>query len=137
MFPNISKQSQDLFKNCLGLPRQLSQNPGLYCRLEVKLGENSNFFQFQTGRPGKFPGKRKSPSIYRRDQRRRKPPEKGMPTPGNHGVGFVALGTSGSSVNSPSSNHQSGSMSFEFCQTTSCPQYSFNTSRLTSFSSLG
>ena len=35
------------------------------------------------GSPGIFPGKRKSPSDYRRDQRRRKPPGKRMPTPGN------------------------------------------------------
>ena len=57
MFPNISKQSQDLFKNCLGLPGQLSQNPGLYCRLEVKLGEN--YFNFQTEKPGNFLAKGK------------------------------------------------------------------------------
>ena len=90
MFPNTSTQSQDLFKDCLSFARQLSQSPGVYCKLEVKLGEN--FFKFQTGSPGKFPGKRKSPSDYRRDQRRRKPPGKGMPTPGNHGVGSVAPG---------------------------------------------
>ena len=90
MFPNISTQSQNLFKDCLGFARQLSQSPGLYCRLEVKLGENS--FKFQTGSPGKFPGKRKSPSDYRKDQRRRKPPGKGIPTPGNHGLVAVAPG---------------------------------------------
>ena len=55
-------------------------------KTEVKLGENS--FKFQTGSPGK----RKSPSDYRRCQRRRKPLEKEMPTPGNHKVGFVAPG---------------------------------------------
>ena len=75
----------------LGFARQLSQRPGLYCRLEVKIGENS--FNFQTGSPGNFPDKGKSPSDYKRDQRRRKPCEKGMPTPGNHGVGSVALET--------------------------------------------
>ena len=31
-------------------------------------------------------------TMYRRDQRRRKPHGKGMPTPGNHGVGSVAPG---------------------------------------------
>ena len=90
MLPNTSTQSHDLFKDCLGFARQLSQSPGVYCRLEVKLGENS--FKFQTGSPGKFPGKRKSPSNYRRDQRRKKPPGKGMPTPGNQGVSSVAPG---------------------------------------------
>ena len=63
MFPNTSTQSQDLFKDCLGFARQLSQNPGLYCKFEVKLGENS--FKFETGNSGKFPGKRKSPSDYK------------------------------------------------------------------------
>ena len=90
MIPNTSTQSQDLFKDCLGFARQLSQSPGVYCRLEVKLGENS--FTFQTGSPFKFPGKRKSPSNYRRDQRRRKPGGKGMPTPGNQGVSSAAPG---------------------------------------------
>ena len=88
MIHNTSTQSQDLFNDCLGFARQLSQSPGVYCRLEVKLGENS--FIFQTGSPGKFPGKRKSPSDYRRDQRRKKPPGKGMPTPGNQGISSVA-----------------------------------------------
>ena len=90
MIHNTSTQSQDLFNDCLGFARQLSQSPGVYCRLEVKLGEN--FFIFQTGSPSKFPGKRKSPSNYRRDQRRKKPPGKGMPTPGNQGVSSVAPG---------------------------------------------
>ena len=90
MFPNTSTQSQDLFKDCLVFARQLSQSPGLYCRLDLKLGENS--FKLQTGKPGKFPGKRKSPRDYRRDQRRRKAPGKGMPTPVNHTVGYVAPG---------------------------------------------
>ena len=49
--------------------KQLFQSLGLYCRLEVKLGENS--FKFQTGSPGKFSDKRKSPSDYRRNQNRR------------------------------------------------------------------
>ena len=80
MIPNTSTKSQDLFKDC----------PGVYCKLEVKLGENS--FKFKTGNPGKFPGKRKSPSNYRRDQRRKKPLGKGMPTPGNHGISSVAPG---------------------------------------------
>ena len=88
MFPNTSTQSQDLFKDCLGFARQLSQNPESYFRLEVKLGENS--FNFQTESPGKFPGKRKSPSDFRRDQRRRNHPGKWMPTPGNHGAGSAA-----------------------------------------------
>ena len=79
MFTNISTQFQDLFKDCLGLTCQLSQSPGLYCRLEVKLGEN--YLNFQTGSPGKFTGKRKNPSNYRRGQRRRKPSEKGVSTP--------------------------------------------------------
>ena len=90
MIPNTSTQSQDLFKDCLGFARQLSQSPGVYCKLEVKLGENS--FKFETGNPGKFPGKRKSPSDYRRDQRRKNPPGKEMPTPGNHGVFSSAPG---------------------------------------------
>ena len=81
---------QDLFQACLGFARKLYQRPGLYCRLEGKLRDK--FFNFQTGSPGKFPGKRKSPSDYRRNQRRRKPPRKGMPTPGNHRVGSVAPG---------------------------------------------
>ena len=88
MIPNTSTQSQDLFTDCLGLPRQLSQSPGVYCRLEVKIGENA--FKFQTGSLGKFPGKRKSHSDYRRDQRRKTPPVKGMPTPGSHRVSSVA-----------------------------------------------
>ena len=70
----------------------MSQSPGLNCRLEIKLGENS--FNFQTGSSGKFPGKGKIPSGYRRDQRRRKPGGKGMPTTGNHGVGSLAPGHS-------------------------------------------
>ena len=41
MFPNTSTQSQDLFKDCLGFARQLSQSPGLYCRLELKISLNS------------------------------------------------------------------------------------------------
>ena len=90
MFPDISTQSQDLFNDCLGFARQLSQSPGVYCRLEVKLGENS--FIFQTGSPGNFHGKRKSPSDYRRNQRRKKSPGKGMPTPGNQGIISVAPG---------------------------------------------
>ena len=58
--------------------------------LGVKLGEN--YFNFQTGSPGNFPGKRKSPSDNRRDQRKRKSPGKGVSTPGNLGVGSVAPG---------------------------------------------
>ena len=69
---------------------QLSQSPGLYCKLEVKLGVNS--FKFETGNSGKFPGKRKSPSDYRRDQKRKKPPGKEMPIPGNPGVCSAAPG---------------------------------------------
>ena len=49
-------------------------------------------FNFQTGGPGKLPDKRKSPSDHKRDQRRRKPPGNGIPTPGNHGLGSVAPG---------------------------------------------
>ena len=82
MFPNTSTQSQDLFKDCLGFARQLSQNPGLYWKLEVKLGENSWQVSWQ---------KEKS-SDYRRDQRRKNPPGKEMPTPGNHGVFSSAPG---------------------------------------------
>ena len=59
-------------------------------QITVKLGEN--YFNFQTGSPCNFPGIRKSPSDYRRDQRRRKHHGKGMPTSGNHGVGSVAPG---------------------------------------------
>ena len=90
MIPNTSTKSQDLFKDCLGFARQLSQRPEVYCTLEVKLGENS--FKFETGNPGKFPGKRKSPSDYRRDQRRKKPPGKEMTTPVNHGKSSAAPG---------------------------------------------
>ena len=68
----------------------MSQSHELNCKLEVKLGENS--FNFQTESPGNFPGKRKSPSKYRRDQRKRKTLGKGMPTLGNPGVGSVAPG---------------------------------------------
>ena len=39
MIPNTSTKSQDLFKDCLGFARQLSQSPEVYCKLEVKLGE--------------------------------------------------------------------------------------------------
>ena len=60
--------------------------------MEVKLGDKP--FYFQTGSPGKFPGKTKSPSDYRRDQRRRNPTGKGKPTHGNHGLGSVAPGDS-------------------------------------------
>ena len=88
--PHTSTQAQDLFKDCLGFARQLSQSPGLYCKLKVKLGVNS--FKFETGNPGKFPGKRKSPSDFRRDQKRKKPPGKEMPTPGNQGVSSVSPG---------------------------------------------
>ena len=87
MFSNTSTQCQDLFKDCLGFARQLSKSPGLYCRQGLKLGENS--FNFQTGSPGNIPAKRKSPSNYRRDQRRRKPWGKRRPTLCNHGVGSV------------------------------------------------
>ena len=45
MFQNTSTLSQDLFKDCLGFARHLFLSPGLYCRLEVKLGENSFNFQ--------------------------------------------------------------------------------------------
>ena len=104
MVSNTSPQSQKLIQASLGLARQLSQSPGLYCRIEVKLGENP--FNFQTdGSPGKFPGtfpgkfpgefpgKRKSPSDYRRDPRRRNHLGKGTPpTPGNNGVGSVVPG---------------------------------------------
>ena len=62
MFSNPYLQYQDLFQVCLGFARQLSQIPGLYCRLKVKLGDKS--FNFQTGTPGKIPGKRKSPRDY-------------------------------------------------------------------------
>ena len=81
MFPNTSTQSQGLFKDFLGFAQHFSQSPGLYCRLDVKLGEN--YFNFQTGSHGNFPGTWKSPSYYRRDQRKRKPPGKGVSTPGN------------------------------------------------------
>ena len=90
MFPTTFTQSQDLFNDCLGFARQLPQSPRLYCRLNVKRGENS--FNLQTGSPGKLPGKRKIPSHYRRDQRRRNHPGKGMPTPGKHWTGSVAPG---------------------------------------------
>ena len=90
MIHNTFTQSQDLFNDLLGFARQLSQSPRVYCRLEVKLGENS--FIFQNGSPGKFPGKRKSPSNYGRDQRKKKPPGKGMFTPCNQGIRSVALG---------------------------------------------
>ena len=61
MFPNTSTQSQDLFKDRFAkdsCPRVLDY----IADWEVKLGENS--FNFQTGNPGKFPGKRKSPGDY-------------------------------------------------------------------------
>ena len=61
MTPNTSTQSKDLFKDCLGFARQLSKSPEIYCRLEVKLGENS--FILQTGSPGKFPGQGKALAI--------------------------------------------------------------------------
>ena len=48
-----------------------------------------------------------------------------------------SIGVYGSSANSPSSNHQLGSISSGFWGITSSPQYSFNTSRLTNFSSTG
>ena len=51
MIPNTSPQSQDLLQACLGFARQLFQSPGLYCRLEVKIGDES--FNFQTGSPEK------------------------------------------------------------------------------------
>ena len=56
--------------------------------MEVKLGDKSlNFHSGSPGKfPGKFPGKRKSPSDYRREQRRKNHPGKEMPTPGNHGA---------------------------------------------------
>ena len=79
MVSNTSPQYQDLFQACLGFAMQLSQSPGLYFKLEVKLGDNS--FNFQTGSPGGYPGKMKSSSDFRRDQRRRNPLGKGMPTP--------------------------------------------------------
>ena len=86
-----STQSHNLFTDCLGFARQLSQSPEVYCKLEVKLGENS--FKFETVNSGKFPGRRKRPSNYRRYQRRKKPPGKGMPTPGNHRVVLQLLET--------------------------------------------
>ena len=46
MLPNTSPQLQKLFQACLGFARQLSSSPGLFCKLEVKLEENS--FNFQT-----------------------------------------------------------------------------------------
>ena len=61
MIPNSSTQSQDLFKDCLGFTRQLSQSPGVYCKLEVKFGENS--FKFETGNLGNFLAKEKAPVI--------------------------------------------------------------------------
>ena len=81
MIPHTSQQSQDHFQDCLGFARQLSKSPGVYCRLEVKVGENSFFFQTE-----KIPGKRKSPSDYRRDFRGKQP--LGVTTtPGEKGVG--------------------------------------------------
>ena len=88
MISSTSPQYQDLFQACLGFASQLSKSPGLNCRLEVKLGDKS--FNFQTGSTGKVPGKKKCPSDYKRVQRRRKPPRKGMPTSGNYGVGSVS-----------------------------------------------
>ena len=86
--PFLNSQSHDQLLACLGFASQLSQNPEVYCKLEVKLGDK--VFSFKTRSPGNLPGKRKSLSDYRRDQRRRRSPGKGMPTPGNHGVGSVA-----------------------------------------------
>ena len=90
MIPNTSTQIPGPIQRLPWFLRQLSQSPGVYCKLEVKLGENS--FTFQTGSPGKFPGKRKSHSDYRRDPRRRKRGGNGVPTPGNQGVSSTAPG---------------------------------------------
>ena len=57
MIPNTSTQSQDLFKDCLGFAKQLSQSSGVYFKVEVKLGENS--FKFETGNPDIFVAKGK------------------------------------------------------------------------------
>ena len=126
MFPNTTTQSQDLFKEFLGFARQLSQSPGLHCRLEMKLGDN--LFIFQTESPGKFSGKRKSSSDYRRDKRRRKPPEKGMPIPGNHGVGSVAPGDPTGAQNgitfSPASSPPPCSKTVPWSRHTRCPSIS-------------
>ena len=61
MIPNISKQTQDLFKDCLGFAKQLFQSPGVFCKLEVKLGENS--FKFETGNLEIFLTKGKARAI--------------------------------------------------------------------------
>ena len=61
MIPNTSTQSQDLFKDCLGFARQLSQSPGVYCKLEVKLGENS--FNLRLEILASFLAKGKVPAI--------------------------------------------------------------------------
>ena len=61
MIPNTSSQFQDLFKDCLGFARQMSQIPGVYLKLEVKLGENS--FKFEAGNPGSFLAKGKVPAV--------------------------------------------------------------------------
>ena len=90
MILNTSYQSKNIFHACIGFARQLSQSPGVYCRLEVKLQDK--FFSFQTKSSGNFPGKRKSPSDNRRDQIRRNLPRKLRPTSGNHGVSSVAPG---------------------------------------------
>ena len=49
-------------------------------------------FNFQPGSFVKFPGNRKSPSDYRRDQRKRTLPGRRLPTPGNYGAVSVAPG---------------------------------------------
>ena len=78
MFPNTSTQSQD---------HALASKDGCSRALDYIVDQEiENSFKSKTENPGKFPGKRKSPSDYRRD-RKRKPPGKGMPTPGNHEVG--------------------------------------------------
>ena len=68
MVSSTYTQYQDLFQAGFAFTRQLSQSPGLYCRLEVKLGDNSINCQTRSpGRcPARFPGKRKISSNYRK-----------------------------------------------------------------------
>ena len=118
---HTSTQSQDLFQACLSFARQLSQSPGLYCRLEVKLGEKS--LNFLTGSPGR----RKSPSDYRRDQRRRTLSRRGLATPGNHGAVSVPPavpigGQTGHSASSSSPYKRSVPWSKHLFSPTNIPQ---------------
>ena len=89
-------RTQVLFRDCLGFSRHLSTlGPGLFAKLEVKLGLDN--FSFQLGIPaGEEKTKKKTPSDRRRDQLRRTS-RTYYPAPGHPGTCKTTPGHPGTS----------------------------------------